>query len=121
PSVSPSPSPSASPSPSTGPRSCSATYRIVNQWPGGFQGELTVRNTGTVTTSSWTVTLTFPNGQRITQMWGGRYTQSGSLVTITNESWNGTLAPNATTTAGFTGSSSGGADGTPAPVTCTAA
>ncbi|WP_169980611.1 PQQ-dependent sugar dehydrogenase [Microbispora sp. H10836] len=121
PSASASPSPSPSASPSAGPRACSAAYRVVNQWQGGFQGELTVRNTGTAATSSWTVTLTFPNGQRITQMWGGRYTQSGATVTVTNESWNGTLAPNASTTAGFTASWTGGANGTPAPVTCTAA
>ncbi|MEU6414044.1 PQQ-dependent sugar dehydrogenase [Microbispora sp. NPDC046933] len=121
PSFSPSPSPSASASPPAGPRACSAAYRIANQWPGGFQGELTVRNSGTAAISSWTVTFAFPNGQSITQLWGGRYTQSGSTVTVTNESWNGALAPNASTTAGFTGSWSGGANGTPSPVTCTAA
>lgn len=79
-----------------------------------------MRNSGSVPISSWTVTFTFPNGQSITQLWGGRYTQSGSTVTVTNESWNGSLEPGAATTAGFTGSWTGGANGTPAPVTCTA-
>ncbi|WP_328710489.1 PQQ-dependent sugar dehydrogenase [Microbispora hainanensis] len=120
PTVSPSPRVSPSASPAAGRRACSAAYEISNQWPGGFQGGLTVRNSGSVPISSWTVTFTFPNGQSITQLWGGRYTQSGSTVTVTNESWNGSLEPGAATTAGFTGSWTGGANGTPAPVTCTA-
>jgi cellulase/cellobiase CelA1 len=47
------------------------------------------------------VRWTFANGQVITQLWGGRLTQSGSSVTVTNETWNNVLAPNATTTFGF--------------------
>ena len=45
-------------------------------------------NTGTTATSSWTVTLTFANGQQITQIWGGRTTQTASPYIITPESWN---------------------------------
>jgi glucose/arabinose dehydrogenase len=121
PTVSPSTSPSMSPSssPTASGRACAATYRIVNQWTGGFQGELTVRNTGTSATASWTVTFAFPNGQVISQLWSGRYTQSGAAVTVRNETWNGTLAPNATTTAGFTATWTG-ANAVPSPVTCTA-
>ncbi|WP_182876256.1 PQQ-dependent sugar dehydrogenase [Microbispora sp. H10670] len=117
PSVSPSVSPSASPS--AGPRACSATYRIVNQWQGGFQGELAVRNSGTAAITSWTVTFAFPDGQRVTQSWSGRFTQSGAAVTVANETYNGTLAPNASTTAGFNASWSG-ANRVPSPISCTA-
>ena len=66
-------------------------YRQTNSWGGGFQGEVTVTNTGTTPTSSWTVTMTFANGQRITQIWGARTTQTASPYTITNESWNALL------------------------------
>jgi lysophospholipase L1-like esterase len=101
PTRSPSPSPSPSASPSSGPSGCSATYKITNQWGGGFQGEVTVKNTGTAPISGWTVTWTFANGQQVTQAWGGKATQSGASVTVKNESWNGSLGAGASTTLGF--------------------
>lgn len=60
-----------------------------------------VTNTRTTATSSWKVTFTFANGQVISQIWGGTLTQSGANVTITNVSYNGTLAAGTSTTAGF--------------------
>ena len=74
---------------------------MTGSWQGGFQGELTVTNTGTSATAGWTLAFTFANGQVITQMWGGTPNQVGADVTVKNVSWNGALAPNASTTAGF--------------------
>ena len=88
---------------------CAASYRLVGQWGGGFQGEVTVR-AGTTAINGWQVGMTFPGGQTVTQVWGG--TVSGT--TVRNESWNGGLAAGATTTFGFIGS---GAAATPA-LTC---
>jgi hypothetical protein len=62
-----------------------------------------VTNTGTTATTAWTVTLTFPNGQVITQIWGGRTSNTASPYTIRNETYNGALGPNASTTFGFLG------------------
>ncbi|WP_327048148.1 cellulose binding domain-containing protein [Microbispora sp. NBC_01189] len=120
PSRSPSPSPSASPSrtPSTGPGGCSATYVVTNQWGGGFQGEITVKNTGTAPISGWTVTWTFANGQQVSQAWNGTLTQSGASVTAKNVGWNGSLTTGATTTLGFLASWNG-ANSVPSP-SCTA-
>jgi predicted carbohydrate-binding protein with CBM5 and CBM33 domain len=87
--------------------SCSATFRAVNSWSGGFQGEVTVRNTGNSALSGWRVHWTQPSGQRIDSLWSASYTQSGSDIEVRNASWNGSLAPNASTTFGF--NSSGGA------------
>ncbi len=101
PTRSPSPSPSPSTSPSSGPSGCGATYTITNQWGGGFQGEVTVKNTGTAPISGWTVTWTFADGQQVTQAWGGKATQSGASVTVKNENWNGSLGAGASTTLGF--------------------
>ncbi|MFC5834114.1 cellulose binding domain-containing protein [Nonomuraea insulae] len=86
---------------------CAATYKATGQWQGGFQGEVTVKNTGTAATSAWTVGWTFANGQQITQIWGGTLGGSGSSVTVRNVSWNGTLAPGASTTFGFLASWNG--------------
>ncbi|MEV4750806.1 cellulose binding domain-containing protein [Streptosporangium amethystogenes subsp. fukuiense] len=98
---------------------CTATYAVSNSWPGGFQGEVTVKNTGTSATTGWTVKWSFPNGQTITQLWSGVHTQTGADVTVKNASWNGVLAAGASTSFGF-GASWTGTNGVPANVTCTA-
>ncbi|MFC4059624.1 cellulose binding domain-containing protein [Planomonospora corallina] len=98
---------------------CTAAYRVANSWPGGFQGEVTVKNTGTAAISGWTVKWTFPDGQKITQLWSGEHTQTGADVTVGNASWNGRLNAGASTSFGF-GASRSGANGVPATVTCTA-
>jgi len=95
---------SPSPPPSMPTLGCSVTYRQAGQWQGGFQGEVTVTNRGTVTGRSWTATLTFANGQTVSQSWGGTHVQSGAQVRFTNAAWNGTLTGGATATAGFIGS-----------------
>jgi hypothetical protein len=58
----------------------------------GFQAAITINNTGTTGITSWTLTWTFANGQTITQLWNGTETQSGANVTVTNLSYNGTIA-----------------------------
>ncbi|MFO7399504.1 MAG: cellulose binding domain-containing protein [Actinomycetales bacterium] len=127
PSGSPSPSPSASPSPSPSPsggKACTARYAQVNSWPGGFQGEVTVSNTGTEPTGGWRVELTFSGDQAIDdpihQVWGATYTRSGERHVFDNESWNGSLAPGQSATLGFLGRTTGSSGPTVASVTCTA-
>jgi predicted carbohydrate-binding protein with CBM5 and CBM33 domain len=92
---------------------CMAVYRVVNAWAGGFQGEVTIMNHGTTAFPGWTATWAWPNGQTVTQVWSGRHTQTGANVTVRNESWNGTVAPNGTTTFGFLASYTGGTNGIP--------
>jgi lysophospholipase L1-like esterase len=90
--------PTDSPPPSG---ACTATHRIVGQWQGGFQGEVTIRNSGIFAINGWTARFTFANGQQVMQYWSSTVAQSGAAVTATNLSWNGSLAPNASTTFGF--------------------
>jgi len=71
--------------------SCHIGYSVVNQWPGGFQAAVTINNTGTTATTSWTLTWTFANGQTVTQLWNGSEMQSGASVTVTNLSYNGSI------------------------------
>jgi cellulase/cellobiase CelA1 len=106
--------PVSSPPPSTG---CRATYRTSTSWPGGFQGEVSVTNTGTTTRNGWTVRWTFPDGQTVTQLWNGVVSQAGSGVTVTNAAYNGALAAGQSTTFGFTGSWNG-TNNPPATVSC---
>lgn len=103
--------------PPTGAADCTASYRVTNQWDGGFQAEVTVLNSGTSTFTGWTAHFTFGNGQQISQAWNAEVSQSGTRVTVRNLSWNGRLAPGGTASFGFIGSWNGT---NPVPaVTCT--
>jgi beta-glucosidase len=93
--------PPTSAPPTTGSSTCSVAYRITSSWQSNFQTDVTLRNTGSSTINGWALTWTFANGQVISQLWNGTFTQSGSAVTVRNLSWNGTLAPNGTASFGF--------------------
>ncbi|MEU4163635.1 endo-1,4-beta-xylanase [Actinoplanes sp. NPDC026670] len=109
--TSPSVSPSVSVSPSTstnpGTGSCAVTYRITGSWPGGFQGDVKVANTGSAALTSWKLAWQFTGGQQISQLWGGAHTQSGAAVTVSNAAWNGSIAAGGSTSFGFLGSWTG--------------
>ncbi|MEU4222317.1 cellulose binding domain-containing protein [Actinoplanes sp. NPDC026623] len=104
--------------PTTEPGACTASYRITGQWQGGFQGEVTV-SAGAAALTGWRVGWTFPNGQAITQIWGGRNTGSASAPSILNETYNGSLGAGASTTFGFLGSWTG-TNSVPSAATCAA-
>ena len=91
------------PTGSAAPVACSAAYSLTNTWPGGFQAQIVLTNTGSSTISPWTLTWTFPGDQKITSMWTATYTQSGENVTAANEPYNATIAPGGSVTIGFTG------------------
>lgn len=112
PTASPTPTPTVTTPPPAG--ACTATYRTVNAWPGGFQGEVTVR-AGSASTS-WSVSWR-TSGERVDQVWNGAPTTQGDLLTVRNVAWNGNLAAGGTATFGLLGS---GTPPTPA-LTCTSA
>ena len=89
-----------------GATSCRVTY-TPDSWPGGFTANVTITNTGSSTIDGWTLTYTLPAGQTINQTWNATITQNGSQVTARNVSYNGTLAPGASTTFGYLGSYTG--------------
>jgi hypothetical protein len=82
---------------------CQVTYTTQSQWAGGFVAQLTIANTGSSPVSGWTLAFTFPGDQKITNAWNGVVTQSGENTSITNESYNGTIAPGGNTSLGFQG------------------
>lgn len=102
----PSPSPSVvrttsvvSPSPSqqtaTG---VTATVSITNEWGTGGQAKVIIKNNGTTATSSWSVTVNIPG--IISNIWCAKGSGSGN-VTLTNESWNGTIPAGGSIEAGI--------------------
>lgn len=95
---------------------CTATLKVTNSWDGGFQADVTVANTGSAATTGWRVSWTLPGGQSISQLWNGKLTADGSVVTVANVDYNGAIAPGATATFGLIAT---GPPGSPA-LTCTA-
>ena len=80
-----------------------ATYAITSAWSGGFTATVSVMNHNTTPLNGWKVAWSFANGQTISTLWNGTYTQSGSAVTVTNAVWNGAVPVDGTTSFGFLG------------------
>ncbi|MFJ1652842.1 glycoside hydrolase family 6 protein [Streptomyces sp. NPDC088337] len=111
------PNPPTSPPPTTPPPSsppptnppsagaCAVSYRISSSWAGGFNADVTVKNSGGAAINGWTLKWTFPNDQKVVSAWNATATQSGNAVTVTNLSYNGSLPAGGSTSFGFQGSS----------------
>ncbi|WFE39054.1 cellulase family glycosylhydrolase [Micromonospora sp. WMMD998] len=91
---------------------CTATYKQINAWAGGFQGELTVKNTGTGAVNPWSVTWTWPSGVTLQSGWNATVTQSGTTVTAAAPGWSPSLAAGASVTVGFTANGTAAAPAT---------
>ncbi|MFH9012086.1 cellulase family glycosylhydrolase [Streptomyces sp. NPDC017943] len=96
--------------------SCGVGYRVTGSWPGGFQGEIVLRNTGTAAVDGWTLRWTFADGQRVDNLWGGTVTQSGSAVSVTAAPYTATIPAGGSVTLGFT-ATRGATDSGPAAFT----
>ncbi|WP_330288799.1 cellulase family glycosylhydrolase [Streptomyces sp. NBC_00576] len=83
--------------------SCSVAYRVVGEWQGGFQGDITLRNTGTAALANWTLGFAFAGGQTISNMWGGTATQTGAAVSVVPASYTATIPAAGSVTVGFIG------------------
>jgi len=86
---------------------CTATYRTIGTWGGGFQAEVSVRNNRTSTLNGWTVRTTLASGQTITNLWNGVNTGTSGAISVRNAPYNGTLAAGGTTTFGFVANGNG--------------
>lgn len=101
--------PDPDPDPGPGNGACNVSITITNSWPGGFQGEGTVRAAPSAI-NGWTVSWTNPSGQSVTQVWNGNLiTNSGGVTQVRNAQWNGSVPLNGSTTFGFLGSTAGSA------------
>jgi endo-1,4-beta-xylanase len=100
-------SPSPTSPPPTGSGTCHVVYAVSSQWNSGFTAQVTIGNTGSTALSGWTLTWTFPSGQTVSSGWNGSFSQSGSAVTVTNLSYNGSVPAGGSTSVGFNGTWSG--------------
>ncbi|MEU6834090.1 glycoside hydrolase family 18 chitinase [Streptomyces rubiginosohelvolus] len=97
--------------PASAATSATATYTKKSDWGSGFEGQWTVKNTGTTALSSWTIEWDFPAGTAAGSAWDANLTKSGNHYTAKNLAWNGTVAPGASVSFGFNGTGSGSPTG----------
>ena len=78
---------------------CQVAYTVNSDWGTGFSIAITITNNGPAITS-WTLGYSYSGNQKIAQGWSGTWSQSGEAITVTNASWNGSLATGASTQIG---------------------
>ncbi|GAA4150960.1 cellulose binding domain-containing protein [Actinomadura keratinilytica] len=88
------------------PGDVTCTLTVTNQWPGGFQGTVTIGNDGPALTS-WRVGFDLAATWELASTWNGTFTRSGTTVTVSNASWNAAVPTGGTASAGFTATGSG--------------
>ena len=90
----------------------------LSDWGSSFNGDVTIRNTGTTAINGWALRWTFPGNQVVNNMWNAVPTQSGKQVTATNPaSYNTTIPAGGSLNFGFSGTSVAGTNGVPASFT----
>ena len=94
---------------------CTATYRVVDQWPGGFVAQVDVKAGQPL--SGWVVQVTLANGATASNTWNGVQSGPSQAPTVRNAPWNGNVAAGQSTSFGFQGVGTGAG----ATVTCQAA
>ncbi|SFD26509.1 PQQ-dependent sugar dehydrogenase [Streptomyces aidingensis] len=87
---------------------CEVGYK-VNAWGNGLTAEVTITNTGTEPITPWTLEFTLPAGQQVSFGWNAEITQTGSVVTADNASYNATIPPGGSVSMGFLAGHSGDA------------
>jgi cellulose 1,4-beta-cellobiosidase len=85
---------------------CTVDYKIQNQWSTGFTTAVTITNNGAAK-SSWAVKWSYAGNQQVGNGWNARISQSGTSVTASNETYNGTLATGGSVSFGFNATHSG--------------
>ncbi|WFE64706.1 glycoside hydrolase family 9 protein [Micromonospora sp. WMMD714] len=103
----PTPTSTPTPTPTLPASSCKVGY-TTSDWTSGFTASISITNTGTTALTGWSLAFTFPtSGQKVGQGWSATFAQTGTAVTATSMSYNGALAPGASTSIGFNGTHTG--------------
>jgi hypothetical protein len=100
-------SPTPPPSSTSGGGSTSSTGSVAltlstsSSWYNGCNMAATVKNTGTSPVSTWSVGLALGSGDSIVNIWNAQLTTTTAGANASNVSYNGSLAPGASTSFGF--------------------
>jgi cellulase/cellobiase CelA1 len=103
PTANPATAPTSSPAASgtQGVVACRVNYTVSDQWPGGFNANVTISNQSGAALNGWELTWTFPADQRIINLWNGKVSQSGADVVVTDAGWNAQVPAGGTVEFGF--------------------
>ena len=84
----------------------SAGFSVSSTWWGGYSGIVTITNKTSSTIQAWQAGFTLPSGTTVTNSWNAveKASSTGGYL-FGNAGWNGQLAPGASTSFGFTVSS----------------
>jgi cellulose 1,4-beta-cellobiosidase len=93
-------------SPANAATGCSVAYAIQSDWGAGFVVNITITNLGSPITA-WTLGFSYTGNQTLANGWNGNWSQSGKTITVTNASYNGSLATGGTAVPGAQFSYSG--------------
>jgi endo-1,4-beta-xylanase len=102
-----------------GSASCTAAFTKAEDWPGGYNGKVTI-TAGSAPITNWSTTLTFSPPQKVSTVWNGTtsWDASGTVLTV-RSSYNGSVAAGASTSFGFTVMKNG-SEAVPTVGACTA-
>ncbi|MEU6860982.1 glycoside hydrolase family 9 protein [Glycomyces sp. NPDC046736] len=100
--------------------SCQVEYRINGQWPGGFNAQVLVKNTGDVPLNAVSLRWALPTGQSIVQSWSAEVSLDGHMVTASSLAGGAALKPGKTFSFGFIGAKDARTAVLPGAVTCSA-
>jgi len=85
---------------SVAPQRCTATVWVTLRWPGGFQGAVTLTNSGPTPLYGWYVAWEL-TGAGLAQVWNGSAMVSGPTAMVHAPSWLSPVAPGQAVSAGF--------------------
>ncbi|MFF7402757.1 glycoside hydrolase family 18 protein [Streptomyces murinus] len=79
-----------------------AAYTRTSDWSTGYTGQYVVTNNSTQQEKTWTLEFDLPAGAKLSSLWNGESSVSGSHVTVRPASWDTAgLAPGKSVTVGF--------------------
>ena len=88
--------------PATSGFKATAAFAVVSDWRTGFQGSLTITNTGTTAINAWSLQFNFAS--TITSIWNATLANhTGTTYVIQNAGYNSTIAPGQNVNVGFLG------------------
>ena len=87
---------------------CVVSYRVRTEWQDGATVDVTIGNTGAMDLRNWALHFDLPSRQRVDQVWNGRFSQRGTMVTMHGDAHNPTIPAGAATSIGFTVAKHGG-------------
>ena len=73
---------------------------VTSDWTSGFNADFTLTNRGTSPWTAWAVD--FESAISISSIWNGLHQGTGTSHRVTNETWNGSVAPGGSVTFGVT-------------------